>query len=143
MKLTVVANAVARVDNLEFLADVVPRTITYKAYKEKKAKEDATGNEKDLSNGQRTLHQMRKPKNMDDTTMEDTEVGYERDDEVEESVYEDAKDEVEQQVEDDTDVNEKSYLRSPEGVGAVMARHNFDAVRNEFHDGGVDIPMEE
>ncbi|KAK8219395.1 hypothetical protein M8818_001130 [Zalaria obscura] len=34
-----VANAVARIDNLEFLTDVVPRTVTYKAHKEKKAKE--------------------------------------------------------------------------------------------------------
>ncbi|PNS16048.1 hypothetical protein CAC42_4449 [Sphaceloma murrayae] len=34
-----VANAVARHDNLEFLTDVVPRTTTYKAHKEKKAKD--------------------------------------------------------------------------------------------------------
>ncbi|TKX21553.1 putative histone-like transcription factor protein-1 [Elsinoe australis] len=34
-----VANAVARHDNLEFLTDVVPRTMTYKAHKEKKTKE--------------------------------------------------------------------------------------------------------
>ena len=32
------ANAVARIDNLEFLTDVVPRTTTYKAYKEKQSK---------------------------------------------------------------------------------------------------------
>jgi len=36
------ANAVARHDNLEFLTDVVPRTMTYKAYKEKRAKEVET-----------------------------------------------------------------------------------------------------
>ncbi|KAK5117243.1 hypothetical protein LTR62_005860 [Meristemomyces frigidus] len=30
-----VANAVARVENLEFLADVVPKTTTYKAFKQK------------------------------------------------------------------------------------------------------------
>lgn len=34
-----VANAVARHDNLEFLTDVVPRTVTYKVHKEKAAKE--------------------------------------------------------------------------------------------------------
>nr|POE72254.1 putative transcription factor c16c4.22 [Quercus suber] len=33
-----VANAVARVENLEFLTDVVPKTITYKQYKDKVAK---------------------------------------------------------------------------------------------------------
>nr|POF15008.1 putative transcription factor c16c4.22 [Quercus suber] len=35
-----VANAVARVENLEFLTDVVPKTITYKQYKEKVAKKE-------------------------------------------------------------------------------------------------------
>lgn len=41
-----VANAVARIDNLEFLTDVVPRTQSYKAFKEgqaKRAKEGAAG----------------------------------------------------------------------------------------------------
>ncbi|KAF2459094.1 histone-fold-containing protein, partial [Lineolata rhizophorae] len=32
-----VANAVARIDNLEFLSDVVPRTTTYKEFKKEKA----------------------------------------------------------------------------------------------------------
>ncbi|WPH04695.1 Hypothetical protein R9X50_00758800 [Acrodontium crateriforme] len=36
-----VANAVARVENLEFLSDVVPKTTTYKQYKQKQAKEAA------------------------------------------------------------------------------------------------------
>lgn len=44
------ANAVARVDNLEFLTDVVPRTQTYKAYKEKKLKDGEA-----MSKGQRQL----------------------------------------------------------------------------------------
>lgn len=35
-----VATAVATRDNLEFLTDVVPKTITYKQYREKKAKEE-------------------------------------------------------------------------------------------------------
>ena len=46
------ANAVARHDNLEFLTDVVPRTMTYKAFKEKQ-KRGADGVA--LSNGQQTL----------------------------------------------------------------------------------------
>ncbi|KAL8737553.1 MAG: hypothetical protein Q9181_001567 [Wetmoreana brouardii] len=33
-----VASAVTRIDNLEFLADVIPKTTTYREYKEKKAK---------------------------------------------------------------------------------------------------------
>jgi DNA-directed RNA polymerase I subunit RPA43 len=33
------ATAVSRVDNLEFLSDVIPKTTTYKQFKEKKAKE--------------------------------------------------------------------------------------------------------
>ncbi|KAL2827898.1 CBF/NF-Y family transcription factor [Aspergillus pseudoustus] len=48
------ATAVSRIDNLEFLADVIPKTTTYKQFKEKRAKETAkdTGVEK----GQRTLN---------------------------------------------------------------------------------------
>lgn len=49
------ATAVSRIDNLEFLADVIPRTTTYKQFKEKKAKEgpvQSGGVEK----GQRTLN---------------------------------------------------------------------------------------
>lgn len=34
------ASAVARVDNLEFLADVVPKTVTYKEHKAKKQREE-------------------------------------------------------------------------------------------------------
>lgn len=34
-----VANAVARIDNLEFLVDVVPKMVTYKRVREQKAKE--------------------------------------------------------------------------------------------------------
>ncbi|KAI4260124.1 MAG: hypothetical protein L6R42_004208 [Xanthoria sp. 1 TBL-2021] len=47
------ANAVARIDNLEFLTDVIPKTTTFREYKEKKskpAKVNAT-----LSTGQTTL----------------------------------------------------------------------------------------
>ncbi|KAF2721550.1 hypothetical protein K431DRAFT_268234 [Polychaeton citri CBS 116435] len=36
-----VANAVARVENLEFLSDTVPRTMTYKQYKQQQAKAGA------------------------------------------------------------------------------------------------------
>ncbi|MCJ1463494.1 hypothetical protein MMC07_002102 [Pseudocyphellaria aurata] len=47
------ANAVARIDNLEFLSDVIPRTTTFKEYKEKKAR--AARTDEPLLNGQTTL----------------------------------------------------------------------------------------
>ncbi|KAK0277854.1 hypothetical protein LTR35_009690 [Friedmanniomyces endolithicus] len=51
-----VANAVARVENLEFLADVVPKTTTYKAVKQKSAKDGtAAAPNGGLANGQGTL----------------------------------------------------------------------------------------
>ncbi|EHA27850.1 transcriptional regulator family: Histone-like TF [Aspergillus niger] len=46
------ATAVSRIDNLEFLSDVIPKTTTYKQFKEKRAKEKEPGPEK----GQRTLN---------------------------------------------------------------------------------------
>lgn len=52
-----IANAVARVENLEFLSDVVPKTQTFKQYKQKQAKESAAPKENSnpLPNGQKTL----------------------------------------------------------------------------------------
>ena len=50
------ANAVARVENLEFLTDVVPKTQTYKQVKQKQAKEPAARTN-GVANGQRTLDQ--------------------------------------------------------------------------------------
>lgn len=41
-------------DNLEFLADVIPKTTTYKQFKEKKAREAAKPGE--MEKGQRTLN---------------------------------------------------------------------------------------
>ncbi|KAJ5160239.1 DNA polymerase epsilon subunit C [Penicillium canariense] len=48
------ASAVSHIDNLEFLADVIPKTTTYKQFKEKKAKEAAKQTE--MEKGQRTLN---------------------------------------------------------------------------------------
>ncbi|KAH0569239.1 hypothetical protein GP486_000056 [Trichoglossum hirsutum] len=48
------ANAVSRIDNLEFLSDVIPRTIPYKQYKEKKSKEAANGDA--VETGEPALH---------------------------------------------------------------------------------------
>ncbi|CBF86575.1 hypothetical protein AN2307.2 [Aspergillus nidulans FGSC A4] len=41
-------------DNLEFLADVIPKTTTYKQFKEKRAKE--SGKDLEIEKGQRTLN---------------------------------------------------------------------------------------
>lgn len=48
-----IANAVARIDNLEFLTDVIPKTTTFREYKEKKSK--FTKVNASLSTGQTTL----------------------------------------------------------------------------------------
>ena len=37
------ANAVARTDYLEFLSDIIPQTTTYRAFKEKRTREQAQG----------------------------------------------------------------------------------------------------
>jgi len=48
------ATAVSRIDNLEFLADVIPKTTTYKQFKEKRAKEAAR--EAAMEKGQTALN---------------------------------------------------------------------------------------
>lgn len=50
-----IATAVSRIDNLEFLADVIPKTTTYKQFKESQAKE-AVKNNSTREKGQRTLN---------------------------------------------------------------------------------------
>ena len=52
--LTSKANAVARIDNLEFLGDVVPKTVTFREFKQQKAARAARKQEL-LQNGQTTL----------------------------------------------------------------------------------------
>ncbi|KAJ5619914.1 Histone-fold [Penicillium lagena] len=58
------ATAVSHIDNLEFLADVIPKTTTYKQFKEKKAKEAAGNNGGGvMEKGQRTLNGTGAPAN--------------------------------------------------------------------------------
>ena len=45
----------ARIDNLQFLEDVIPRTTTYREYKAKKASKAATQGPQPLQNGQTTI----------------------------------------------------------------------------------------
>lgn len=47
------ATAISRVDNLEFLSDVVPRTKTYRQIKEDKAREDEAAASRTISAGTR------------------------------------------------------------------------------------------
>ena len=47
------ANAVSRIDNLSFLEDIVPKTITYREFKSRKAR--AAQDSNPLQNGQTTL----------------------------------------------------------------------------------------
>ena len=54
------ATAVSRIDNLEFLSDVIPKTTTYKKFKEKRARESANG--AGMLSGQRTLNERRRVK---------------------------------------------------------------------------------
>lgn len=51
------ANAVARFDNLEFLSDVVPKTITYGEHKRRKAEKEKR--KRELQSGQTTLNASR------------------------------------------------------------------------------------
>ena len=52
--LVIKANAVARIDSLQFLEDVIPRTSTFREFKAKKASKATRGNQP-LQNGQTTL----------------------------------------------------------------------------------------
>ncbi|KAL9584863.1 MAG: hypothetical protein Q9212_001860 [Teloschistes hypoglaucus] len=51
------ANAVTRIDNLEFLSDVIPKTTTFREFKEKKSR--TVKPSAPLSSGQTTLDQSR------------------------------------------------------------------------------------
>lgn len=58
-----VANAVARVDNLEFLSDVVPRTILYKTLKDREGKEKKM---RDREDRERQAQSIVRPEDGDD-----------------------------------------------------------------------------
>lgn len=53
------ATAVSRIDNLEFLSDVIPKTTSYKKFKEAKAKE-TKNNRGAVQKGQKTLNNGKK-----------------------------------------------------------------------------------
>ncbi|ETN45246.1 uncharacterized protein HMPREF1541_10123 [Cyphellophora europaea CBS 101466] len=59
-----IATAVSRIDNLEFLSDIVPKTKTYRQYKEDKAQEDATKAAAAAVNGNRPTSSSRNIQDM-------------------------------------------------------------------------------
>ncbi|KAK5121516.1 hypothetical protein LTR85_005349 [Meristemomyces frigidus] len=97
-----VANAVARVENLEFLTDVVPKTVPYKQYKQKQAKEGAQAN--GAAKGQGTLDGHMGGAKEEQATNDASHEPMELDD--------DGQDEEEEVVEDEED----ETTRSPEPV---------------------------
>ena len=105
----------SRIDNLEFLADVVPRTMSFGKYKERKAKGELGSNSVPTINGQRTLDQMGKIES-GDKDMEDPDpdggavngIGT---------------------PQDELGIHSPSSSRT-----AAQNRHNFDAVRNGYYD---------
>ncbi|OQE44969.1 hypothetical protein PENCOP_c002G04181 [Penicillium coprophilum] len=64
------ASAVSHTDNLEFLSDVIPKTTTYKQFKEKKAKDAA--NQGAMEKGQRTINGTGAPSPANGTGMGDS-----------------------------------------------------------------------
>lgn len=119
------ANAVARIDNLEFLSDVIPRTTTFKEYKEKKAR--AARTDRPLQNGQTTLDGRRSlpqrpvervgagEKAIDDGSVSDTTV-------------------------DDHDANDSHGDRTSTN-GAKVLQHHKPNGRAQQHDEAEDVEM--
>ena len=70
------ATAVSRIDNLEFLSDVIPKTTTYRQFKEKRAKESAKEVRK--SQGQRILTDIEKLNGTPDEGREESMVNLDR-----------------------------------------------------------------
>lgn len=64
------ATAVSRIDNLEFLSDVIPKTTTYRQFKEKREKESA--NEAKKSQGPRILTDIERLNGTPDETREES-----------------------------------------------------------------------
>lgn len=73
VKLTnVEAGAVSKYDNLDFLSDVCPQTITFKDYKQRKTATGSGAEDPALTNGQRTLAFGKHKDSGDDTMLEGT-----------------------------------------------------------------------
>ena len=148
-----VATAVHKYDNLEFLLDVVPRTITYKQWKDKQERlekkeqdaqkgKDANGvvnGEGETKGAQRTLHAMmaeRERRNGESVPVGSDGAADEEDGDAEMEEGEGVRvNGVNGDETEDEDV---------EGAAASRARHSYDAMQNG---GGTrpeaELPMEE
>lgn len=94
------ANAVARVENLEFLTDVVPKTTTYKQFKQKQAKEGSSAQANgSLANGQGTL---------------DTHLGAAKEEQATNGASHEVMDVDDDEEEEEVEVVEAESTRSPE-----------------------------
>ncbi|KAI9886133.1 MAG: hypothetical protein M1823_002093 [Watsoniomyces obsoletus] len=116
------AAAVARIDNLEFLSDVIPRTTTFRDYKKKKAMKDAAPPAQ--VPGQTTLDDSMQRENGLDDTQEDLEETLE---EVE------ASDQGREETSELTDLEEV-----PNGTHVNGRQHTEEAT-----DSDADMAMEE
>lgn len=69
---SITAGAVTKYDNLDFLSDVCPQTVTYKEYKQRKTATGGGAEDSALTNGQRTLAFGKQKESGDDTIAEGT-----------------------------------------------------------------------
>ncbi|KAI9726770.1 MAG: hypothetical protein M1828_000626 [Chrysothrix sp. TS-e1954] len=136
-----VANAIARVDSLEFLTDVVPKTMTYSQYRKKTTdNQKSIRPEKSSINGQRTLDGMtRKSQAADSAT--DVKDG--------DAVYSDMAQVDDQTNGLDTRLPKGSHKggsrpQSAEERPDLSRGQGYDAVRNDFISRpDVDVSMDE
>jgi len=114
---------VARIDNLEFLADVVPRTTTYRAHKEKVAKKP----EGILSTGQRTMEQMTRAPGAEDASAYDS-VDVADSNGLIHAPHTNGDSYISDG--ERADSPEPSHAQEPNKAAAVQARHTYDAVHD-------------
>lgn len=117
-------------DNLEFLADVVPRTTTYRAFKERKNK---TGGD-ELANGQRTMEQMTRQPAAEDARIYDI-VDTEEQNGQAHAPYTNGH--AYGSDDERAASPEPAHAQEPNRGAAVQARHGYDAV----HDARLDAEM--
>ena len=122
-------------DNLEFLADVVPKTTTYRAYKEKKT--NKPGGE-GLANGQRTMEQMARQPAAEDARIYDL-VDTEDQNGERHAPY--ASGHAYNSDDDRAASPEPAHAQEPNRAAAVQARHTYDAVYDAQMD--AEMAMEE
>ena len=105
------ANAVARVENLEFLTDVVPKTVPYKQIKQKQVKEGVTAN--GAGAGQATL---------------DGHIGGEREEQATNGAREEPMDVDEEGTEAAEEEEGEGEVRSPEPRLSQGGQHEVEEV---------------